>query len=246
MTAAKTNPQFYQDCLKEVDTTVRRTPKTVVAQRQLSRYKYSFSQLPFERQILIWDFIWKHAENRGTKTQAYFYCERFAHKPSELLSAWKIIKTWQEQVSDWGYCDALAKLYTKILERKPKTVLSVLKQWNRSSDLFKRRQSIVSLLYFCRTKKQFLPFKTIIGFVDNLLQDKEYYVQKGVGWTLKELYAVYPVPTFRYLKRNVKKISPIAFSPATEKLNFREKQQLRRLRSGVVRVRLNRSRPIPG
>lgn len=228
--SATTSRQFLKDCLKEVATTVNRTPKTVVAQRRLSNCKYSFSQLPFVQQILIWDFIWKNADNGWLKIQPYLYCERFCHMPKELVSSWNIIKTWQDQVSDWGTCDALAKLYTKILELIPRKVLPVLKRWNRSPDLFKRRQSIVSLLYFSRTKKRILPFGSIIRLVDTLLADTEYYVQKGVGWSMKELYTVYPKPTFAYLMQNIKKISPIAFSPAIEKLTLREKRALKRLR----------------
>ncbi len=230
MMPAKTSRRFFKDCLKEVDTTVRRTPKTVVAQRRLSKYNYSFSQLPFEKQMLIWDFIWKNAADQWVKIQPYFFCERFSHKPKELVSSWDIIKTWQEQVSDWGNCDALAKLYTKILELIPQKVLPVLIRWNRSPDLFKRRQSIVSLLYFSRTKKRILPFRTIIKLVDNLLADTEYYVQKGVGWSLKELYTVYPKPTFNYLMEHIKEISSLAFSPAIEKLTQSEKQELKRFR----------------
>ena len=223
------NKNFYQGCLIEVDKVVKSTPKTVNAQRRLAKHKYSFSYLPFEHQILIWDYIWKHSDG-WAKTQAYFYCEKFAHKKKGLLSAWETLKHWQEYVKDWGYCDALAKLYTKILELIPEKVLPILKKWNRSSNQWMRRQSVVSLLYFQRTKKQFLPFKLIIASVDNLLDDKEYYVQKGVGWTLKELYQVYPKPTLEYLKKNVKKINPAAFTHAIEKLSVKEKQVLKKLR----------------
>jgi 3-methyladenine DNA glycosylase AlkD len=222
--------EFYQDCLVEVNKEVKCVKQQVPAQRQLTKHKYSFSHLSFDEQILIWDYIWKHAGNSWAKIQAYFYCEKFAHKKKELLSGWEILKTWQEYVVDWGECDALAKLYTKILEIIPEKVAPVLRQWNRSSNQWKRRQSVVSFLYFSRTKKKFLLFKEIVKSVDNLLDDKEYYVQKGVGWTLKELYQVYPKPTFKYLKQNIKKIKPAAYSPATEKLTLKEKQELKQLR----------------
>jgi len=75
-----------------------------------------------------------------------------------------------------------------------------------------------------------LPYDTIIKFIDILLNDKEYYVQKGVGWSLKELYQVYPKETLKYLGKNIKKISSIAFSPATEKLEKKDKEKLKKLR----------------
>jgi 3-methyladenine DNA glycosylase AlkD len=227
----KLNNKFYQSCSAEVDEMVKITSKSVNAQRRLARYKYSFSHLPFNGQILIWDYIWKNADNQGwTKTQAFFYCERYANKPKELTLSWDKLKTWQDFVANWGECDALAKLYTKILEIIPKKVLPVLKRWNKSSSQWKRRQSVVSLLYFQRTKKVFLPFETIIKSVNNLLDDKEYYVQKGVGWTLKELYQVYPKLTYEYLKNNIRRIKPAAYSHAIEKLTAKEKTQLKKIR----------------
>jgi 3-methyladenine DNA glycosylase AlkD len=227
----KFTSNFFQSCLIEVDKVVKATPKTAYAQRRLVKHKYSFSYLPFEPQILIWDYIWKHADAKGwVKTQAFFFCESFAYKEKELIYAWDFIKHWQNYVTHWGECDALAKLYTKILEFIPNKVLPLLKKWNTSSNQWMRRQSVVSLLYFQRTKKRFLPFEVIIKSVDNLLDDKEYYVQKGVGWTLKELYQVYPKPTFEYLKKNIKKIKPAAYTPAIEKLTLKEKQELKRLR----------------
>jgi 3-methyladenine DNA glycosylase AlkD len=224
------NNNFYHDCLIEVDKIVKNSSKNATVQRQLAKYIYSFSYLPFDEQILIWDYIWKHADNSWVKIQAYFYCEKFAYKKKELSVSWNIIKRWQNYVTGWGECDALAKLYTKILELIPKKVSPVLREWNRSSNQWKRRQSVVSLLYFSRTKKQYLPFNDIIGPINNLLDDKEYYVQKGVGWTLKELYQIYPKLTFKYLKQNIKKIKPATYSPAIEKVTFKEKQELKQLR----------------
>ena len=61
---------------------------------------------------------------------------------------WPVIVGWQDSVDDWGLCDALAKVYTKILEIAPDEVYRVLKRWNVDADLWKRRQSVVSLLYY--------------------------------------------------------------------------------------------------
>jgi 3-methyladenine DNA glycosylase AlkD len=223
--------KFYQQYLTEVERIVNTAPTTVDAQRKLARHKYSFSSLPFAKQILIWNCVWKNGDAKGwVKIQAFFYCEKFSHNKDILASGWNLLKTWQDYVSGWGECDALAKLYTKILEIIPDKVMPYLKQWNKSANPWKRRQSVVSLLYFQRTKKNFLPFAEIIKLVDSLLDDQEYYVQKGVGWSLKELYQVYPHSTFRYLKQNIKKIKPEAYPHTIEKLTIKEKQQLKRLR----------------
>ena len=109
-------------------------------------------------------------------------------------------------------------------------MLEQLEQWNRSTNLWDRRQSVVSLLYFSRTKKVILPYDKIIRLIDRLLDDKEYYVQKAVGWSLKESYNVYSSETLQYLNKNIKRVSAIAFTAATEKLKKEDKERLKKIR----------------
>lgn len=216
--------------LVEVQSKVSVTPKNVVAQRKLSKHNYSFSDQPFSDQLIVWDYIWNNASDEWTRIQAFFYLESYLKNKNLLADSWEIIKNWQKRVCNWGDCDALSKIYTKILEIIPDKVLKQLGQWNKSANLWDRRQSLVSLLYFSRTKKVFLDFDTIIQFIDRLLDDKEYFVQKAVGWSLKESYNVYPKETLRYLNKNSIRISATAFSAATEKLKKEDKERLKRLR----------------
>ena len=66
--------------------------------------------------------------------------------------------------------------------------------------------------------------------ITNLLTDKEYYVQKGLGWTLRELHNVYPTDTKQYLKQHIRSVSPIAFTIAIEKLDTASINELKTLR----------------
>jgi 3-methyladenine DNA glycosylase AlkD len=112
----------------------------------------------------------------------------------------------------------------------PAKAYAQLKKWNKDQDLWKRRQSVVSLLYYSLTKKVHLPFSKIEKLVTPLLTDKEYCVQKGVGWTLREMYTVYPEETFPYFVKHIKSISSIAFTIAIEKTSAQLKAQLKTLR----------------
>ncbi len=222
--------KYLKKCLTEVEKKVSKTPKTAPAHRKLFKRGYSFSKLTQSEQLKIWDYIWKNSPDAWTGIQPFFYLESKMKDKEFLLNSWKTIKHWQKTVDNWGSCDGMAKIYTKILEVIPDEVLPQLEKWNKSTNSWDRRQSVVSLLYFSRTKKVVLPYDTIIKFIDRLLDDKEYYVQKGVGWSLKELYQVYPKETLKYLENNIKKISSIAFSPATEKLKKKDKEKLKNLR----------------
>ena len=224
------NKEYLKKCLAEVEKKVSETPKIVPLHRKLFRKGYSFSKLPTSEQLIIWEYIRKNSSDFWVSGHAFLYIESKMKDKEFLIDSWKTLKKWQKEVDNWGSCDGMAKIYTKILEVIPDEVLPQLKKWNRSASPWDRRQSVVSLLYFSRTKKVVLPFKTIITLINRLLDDKEYYVQKGVGWSLKELYQVYPKETLEYLEKNIKRISAVAFSPATEKLKKKEKEKLKKLR----------------
>ena len=205
--------------VQEVRAHISAVRGNVPMHRRESKRAYSFSGLPFTEQLAIWDELWRTEDNFWLRLHAFFFLERHIKKEAELKEMWPVIVCWQEQVDDWGLCDALAKIYTKILVVAPREVYEQLKKWNTDENLWKRRQSVVSLLYYSRTKKQHPTFNQIRQLVTPLLADKEYYVQKGVGWCLRELHTVYPNETLPWLKQNIKLLSSIAFTIAIEKLD---------------------------
>jgi 3-methyladenine DNA glycosylase AlkD len=202
--------------------------------RRESKRVYGFSSLPFEEQLLIWDYVWRQHAGFYYRLHAFFFLERHMKKAEQLTKMWPVIVKWQDQVNDWGLCDALAKLYTRILEVMPAEVYDRLKQWNTDEDPWKRRQSVVSLLYYSRTKKVYLSFDQVQPLIANLLGDKAYYVQKGVGWSMREVYNLYPDETFTWLKKCVKELSSIAFSTVIEKMDAKRVAQLKLIRKGTV------------
>jgi 3-methyladenine DNA glycosylase AlkD len=205
--------------LQEIRAHIKALVGNVPLHRRESRREYSFSNLPFGEQLAIWDELWRTENSFWLQLHAYFFLERRLKKENELLQMWPVIVRWQDHVDDWGLCDALAKIYTKILVVMPDEVYAQLKAWNHSENLWKRRQSVVSLLYYSRTKTRYPTFSEVEQLITPLLADKEYYVQKGVGWSLRELHTVYPKETLPWLKAHIKQVSAIAFTIAIEKMD---------------------------
>lgn len=215
--------------LEEVKAVSNAAGSIVPSQRAAFKKGFSFSQLPFETQLPMWNYIWKNNGSFWLRVHSYFFLEKYVAKKELHNAIWNASASWQEDVDDWGLCDALAKINTKVLETYPAEVYQQLVKWNKDKNLWKRRQSVVSLLYFSRTKKAYLSFKQIAPLVEPLLKDKEYYVQKGVGWTLREMYTVYPKETLPFLRKHIKDINPIAFTIAIEKMG-KEKDVLKAVR----------------
>ncbi len=227
MTRPRQNDQYLDEVLK-VTTSVS---STIPAQRAAFKKGFSFSGEPFAKQLSIWDYIWQTSIHSRARMHACFFLEQHVNKRELHDAIWHTSASWQESVTGWGLCDTLAKINTKVLETYPDRVYKQLTQWNKDESLWKRRQSVVSVLYYSRTKKVFLTYKKIESLVKPLLRDKEYYVQKGVGWTLREMHTVYPADTMAFLAKEIRNIHPIAFTIAIEKLTANQKDTLKAMRN---------------
>jgi len=227
-----TNDQHHYE-IQEILTHLRGVNGNVPLHRRESKRVYSFSHRPFADQLLIWDLVWRTERGFWTSVHAFFFLERHMKKEAQLLEMWPVIVKWQDQVDDWGLCDSLSKIYTRILEVIPGEVYTQLQEWNTDKNLWKRRQSVVSLLYYSRTKKVYLTFDQISSLVIPLITDKEYYVQKGVGWSLREMHNVYPEQTISLIKSRIKQLSSIAFSTCIEKMSAVLVDELKMLRKGA-------------
>ena len=96
---------------------------------------------------------------------------------------------------------------------------------------WKRRQSVVELIEYARKRQRFLPFDLLINQVEQLLGDNDYYVQKGVGWTIREIGNAYPDQTRAFLEHNAARLSAQAWTSATRKMERQQKDALMVLRN---------------
>lgn len=190
---------------------------------------FSFSHLPWDKQAEIWNEVWWSSNCYEVMSLAidWFYQPQ---RLDQLPAHWPMLRDWSERIDNWAHSDGLSGLYSRIHESVGRPVLEVFKQWNSSSNPWLRRQSIVSLFYYSAHRNKQPKFTTVTSLLKPQLEFDHHYVQKGVGWTLRESGNVYPEETFAFIKRNISKISSKAFSAATEKMPLKQKQSLKKLR----------------
>lgn len=191
---------------------------------------FSFSNLEPKAQWEIWDYIWKQSEIFEVMLMPSYWAaarpflETFAHR--------KWVLSWLARVDNWAHSDELSAHYARFLEHSPDLMLPVFEKWNRSTKPWFKRQSMVGLLYYARFRQRKPAVNLILKFVERHIEDDHYYVQKGVGWTLRECWNVYPRPTYAYLKKNAARIPPAGWTAATEKLSPADKARLSKIRAG--------------
>ena len=174
-----------------------------------------------------WDYIWNNSAFFEVMSQALYYYQYRQLQSGEF----DILINWVDRCQCWEHSDDLSKIYATVVEENPAWMIPTMQHWNQSENPWKRRQSVVGLIEYAHKRKRVLSFSQLISFIDPLLHDSDEYVQKGLGWTLREVYNLYPAETTDYIIQNIHAISPTAYHAATDRLSHERKSQLNRLRS---------------
>ncbi len=88
-------------------------------------------------------------------------------------------------LADWGPTDSFSLyIIQPLLRRYPNEVKKLLKKWNKSDYLWKKRTSVVTFARKVGAEGEFVDF--LLKLCDNLIWDKEELVRKAVGWALKD------------------------------------------------------------
>lgn len=193
--------------------------------RKIFENEFHLQELSFKEQLKIWDYVFRTSMNFETKSFSLYWLER--QKVEDLAEVWKVISKWAYFVDNWGHSDSLCGVYSKILEHKPQLVYPDLKKWNRSGKPWLIRISIVSLYYYARLRKQMPKAAWAEDFIHRHWHHEHYYVQKAIGWTLREHATAYPKQGNAFIRQNNLRVSSIAFSAAVERWSVNQRKPLK-------------------
>jgi len=187
----------------------------VPAIEKVVRGGFSFYQRPAGDILTIWNGIWFSSRYFEVMTAAamYFRLQRGKIDPD----TWPTLSTWSSRVDNWAHADQLAGIYSSLLAQGNAGVYAQLAEWNATDDQWLRRLSLVSLIHYTGKNAVFLPPAHVLPLVSACLSDERYYVQKAVGWVLREMGRVYPQEIRDYLVAHLAHMSGIAFSRAIER-----------------------------
>lgn len=197
--------------------------------RQTYRTGFSFSQNQPEEIAKIWDYVWQNSDCFETMALALLWFEDPKQRKN-LKTHWPRLKKWSSRIDNWAHSDTLSGIYARIHEDSPADVYETLKKWNTSKNPWLRRLSLVSLLFYSSQRKKVPPLSKVTALLKPQLTFDHYYVQKGVGWTLREAGNVYPDAVYAFIEKNIHDISAHAFSAAAEKMSIKQRDHLKRLR----------------
>lgn len=182
--------------------------------RSAAKARFSFSHLPDEEQWRHWLEIWRGSEIFDVKSVAMIWLSD--PKRRELrLKNWSEVVSMVNEIDNWAHSDTLSSMIAEILEERP-ALLAQLRKWNRSKNAWQRRQSIVGIYCYARMRKKKISAATALKLIKPLLKDPHFYVQRGVGWTLREVDRVDSKLQREFVRKHLRDISSVAWFAASE------------------------------
>ena len=190
---------------------------------------FSFYTEPPEAVLATWDGLWRESEHGDVLFAALEYYRKAPKRQPPGL--WQVIRKWLPRVDNWSHADALAGLYSELLERDRAAVYPQLQAWNAPArSEWERRISLVSLIHYSGKNAVFMPLELVLPMVSNCLDDHRYYVQTAIGWVLREMGNAYPMEVRAYLEARAPEMSSTALTRAIERWPAGEKAAIRSLR----------------
>lgn len=202
---------------------------TVPMQRSILKNGYTFSALSLKDQLPVWDAIWKSADVYEVLSQCIYFIEKNWSK-LDVKDVWRVVRSWVKKIDNWAHSDGLSDIYAHLMEKMPEEIYCQYQLWNKSENPWERRQSLVGMLLYSKKRKTLLAASKLLDMVQPLIADKDYYVQKGLGWALREIGNVYPDEAMSFLNKHCTILHPVAFATATEKISPDIKNTLKLLR----------------
>lgn len=170
----------------------------------------------------IFDRLWESGYHEEMSLAIYtlqLYKEEFN------LGTWKFLKTKIKDMKSWDQIDIVGtNILGFILLKHPELKREILK-FSKDENIWTRRIAIVSTLPLIKSGD----ISLTMTLAESYVKDKEDYIQKALGWMLREAGKVEEEQVKKFILKHVHTMFPIAFSYATER-EFKDLRKIRRLK----------------
>lgn len=159
--------------------------------------------------------LWRSAERREERYAAIALSGVRAAKSFQDLDALPMYEEMIVTGAWWDYVDALAAhRIGPLLAAFPREMRKILRGWSRSPNLWRRRSAILCQLSFGKATDVAL----LYACIEPSLSSKEFFLQKAIGWALRQLARTEPREVLRYVNAHRAELSPLSQREALKHL----------------------------
>jgi 3-methyladenine DNA glycosylase AlkD len=123
----------------------------------------------------------------------------------------------------WAYVDGLAgDVLGQLLVRRPDAAAE-LDRWAKDQDFWVRRAALLAQI---KPLKDGAPFARFGGYADAMLDEKEFFIRKAIGWVLRETAKTRPDEVFEWLAPRSDRASGVTMREAVKYLKPEQRAAL--------------------
>ena len=160
--------------------------------------------------------IWRDARFREERYAAIAPGRRQARSQSFQTPA--AVKMYEEMIVTgawWDYVDGIAAhRIGQILRDYPAPMRRKMLSWSKSADMWKRRTSILCQLGF----KADTDLDLLYACIEPSLASKEFFLQKAIGWALRQHAWTDAAEIRKYVQRNRERLSALSIREALKNI----------------------------
>jgi 3-methyladenine DNA glycosylase AlkD len=136
-----------------------------------------------------------------------------------------LVEEFLRESRGWALVDNLAaSVAGDLVERFPKKLAAVLDRWAKDDDFWLRRSSLLALLLPLRRGAG--DFERFCRYADGMLEEKEFFIRKAIGWVLRETGKKTPERVVAWLLPRAARASGLTVRETCKHLPARDKQRL--------------------
>ncbi len=127
------------------------------------------------------------------------------------------MQTWAHV--DWIATGAIANLLDRDANLK-----STLVQWARDDLLWVRRTAMLALMKRARIHRE--DFDLFAQFASQMVEEKEFFIRKAIGWVLREVSKKQPEWTYEFLVGHIDRVSGLTLREGARYLPTEQRESL--------------------
>ena len=140
------------------------------------------------------------------------------------------IEPFAREAGSWALIDPLAlHVAAPLVERHP-TLAATLDRWAADGDFQVRRTAMLALLPALRRGGG--DFDRFARYADAMLEEREFFIRKAIGWVLREVGKKRPALVTEWLEPRVRRASGVTFREAVKYLPPADRARLTAARGG--------------
>jgi 3-methyladenine DNA glycosylase AlkD len=134
-------------------------------------------------------------------------------RPADIALLARLIR----QSKTWAFVDELAIAITgRLVQRNPE-LLRIIDRWAEDDDFWLRRSAMLALLPPLRRGAG--DFRRFARYADRMLEEKEFFIRKAIGWVLRETGKPRPDMVYAWLLPRAARASGVTVREAVKYLS---------------------------